>query len=184
MILQFFTQSNPLNNLNNITSSIPPLLQRQNSAPTTPQQQQQQPSQQSTDFFKNNNAPAGGPKSNVPAASSSAQPNVDIQRKYSLPMSTLSSAHSQQQQQAGIPHSMSQQLIRKQSAPTLPSIAPSNPPPPVPSHQNSHLSAKPQQQQLQRDISFQGSPARARDRNQFDRQVLNEDAQQLQLLKG
>lgn len=146
--LQFFTQSNPLNNLN-ITSSIPPILQRQNSAPT--QQQQQQP--QNGDFY--------GKPSNVhrPVASSApshATPSTasEIHRKYSLPMSTLSS------QSMVSASSFSQQMMRKQSAPTIQSM----------------------EQQFQQQPH--GSPSRARDRNSFDKAPSNQDVQQLPLLKG
>lgn len=160
MILQFFTQSNPLNNLNNITSSIPPLLQRQNSAPTVPQQAQAVPRTTSAH------------SSIVPPTTSTN--NVDIQRKYSLPMSTLATHQTPSTQP------MNHQLIRKQSAPTIPSIAPSQPPP-VPPHQTLH--PKPPASLQQQQIS-NNSPNRARDRNQFDQVSLIQDVQQLPLLKG
>jgi hypothetical protein len=159
MILQFFTQSNPLNNLNNITSSIPPLLQRQNSAPQQAQV-----------------VPRTTAQPSIPPTTS----NVDIQRKYSLPMSTLATHQNPSTQP------MHHQLIRKQSAPTIPSMAPSQPPP-VPPHQTLHPkppSQQQQQHQLLRDLSSINSPSRARDRNQFDQVSLIQDVQQLPLLKG
>jgi hypothetical protein len=186
MILQFFTQSNPLNNLNNITSNIPPILQRQNSAPTTPQQQQS--SNSAVDFLRATSNNVIRP-SNPPQTT----PNVDIQRKYSLPMNTLAT-NSQQQQNISQP--MNHQLIRKQSAPTIPSFAPTQPPP-VPPHQTIHpkipttttnssitTSNQQPQQSLREQTMFQNSPSRARDRNQFDQVSLNQDVQQLPLLKG
>jgi hypothetical protein len=154
---QFFTQSNPLNNLN-ITSSIPPILQRQNSAPTV--QQHHQNVTQNGDFYKPNNvvhktvASAAPPSSHHPTPSTAGE----LQRKFSLPMNTMSS-------QPMIPaSSFSQQLMRKQSAPTIQSMAPS-------------------QQQLMQQAPH-GSPSRARDRNNFDKVPSSQDVQQLSLLKG
>lgn len=153
-IFQFFTQSNPLNNLN-ITSSIPPILQRQNSAPA-PQHQHQQ--QNGGDFYKPNNvhktvASSAPPSHQQPTPSTAGE----IHRKYSLPMNTLSS------QPMVSTSSFSQLLMRKQSAPSIQSMAPS-------------------QQQLQQQPH--GSPSRARDRNQFDKIPTNQDVQQLTPLKG
>jgi hypothetical protein len=144
-LLQFFTQSNPLNNLN-ITSSIPPLLQRQNSAPQPPHQQQN-----GGNFYKANNVQktvaSSAPPSHQPIPSTAGE----IQRKYSLPMNTLSS-------QPIV--SFTQQMMRKQSAPSISS----------------------QQQQFQQQPH--GSPSRARDRNQFDKTPTSQDVQQLKPLKG
>jgi hypothetical protein len=143
---QFFTQSNPLNNLN-ITSSIPPILQRQNSAPTP-----QHPNvSQNGDFYKPNNTIHKTAAAPHPPASTAAE----LQRKFSLPMNTMSS-------QPLIPAtSFNPPMMRKQSAPTIQSMAPS------------------QQQMLPH-----GSPSRARDRNYFDKVPSSQDVQQLPLLKG
>jgi hypothetical protein len=141
-----------LNNLNSITSSIPPILQRQNSAPTQQQQQQQQ-QPINGDFYKPNSNNNAAPKSQ-PTPSTAGE----IHRKYSLPMNTLAT-------QPMIPATtFQQQMMRKQSAPTIQSIAPS-------------------QQQFQQQQPH-GSPSRARDRNQFDKIPPNQDVQQLPLLKG
>lgn len=137
--MQFFTQSNPLNNLN-ITSSIPPILQRQNSAPTQPAPNPAN----GGEFFKPKNPPP------VPSTAG------EIHRKYSLPMNSLSA-------QPMAPNSLlNHQMIRKQSAPTIQSMAPS--------------------QQFQQPP--QGSPSRARDRNNFDKLPSSQDVQQLPPLKG
>lgn len=145
---QFFTQSNPLNNLN-ITSSIPPILQRQNSAPN---QQQPVANQINGDFYKPGNV-------HRTAAPSHATPSTagEIHRKYSLPMSTLSS------QPMVSASSFSQQMMRKQSAPSIQSMTSSQ----------QHFQQQPH-----------GSPSRARDRNNFDKAPSNQEVQQLPLLKG
>lgn len=156
--LQFFTQSNPLNNLN-ITSSIPPILQRQNSAPA-PQQHHPSPSQNQLngDFYKPNNVnktvAQSTPASHHPTPSTAGE----IHRKYSLPMNTMST-------QPMAPQSSFPQMMRKQSAPTIHPIA----------------ATQQQQQFLQQS---HGSPSRARDRNSFDKVPSNQDVQQLPLLKG
>lgn len=174
-IEQFFTQSNPLNNLNITSSIVPPLLQRQNSAPTgqqQPQQQQQQTQQASqqnsfNDFYKINNV-------NKPQNTTSGQP--DLQRKYSLPVNTtptqsivpttstqnITLQQHTQQQAVQLPKS----ILRKQSAPAITS---------------SHSVIQSQQQQSQIQ---QGSPSRARDRNTFDKVPSSQDVVQLPLLKG
>lgn len=160
---QFFTQSNPLNNLNSITSSIPPILQRQNSAPTVPQNHQ--PSNQlNGDFYKPNNIQ----KTVAQSAPSAHQPTPstagEIHRKYSLPMNTMPS-------QPMVPSSYTQ---RKQSAPIIHPIAQSSQPP-----------LFQPQQQLQHQLQPpHGSPSRARDRNQFDKVPTSQDVQQLPFLKG
>lgn len=153
-IFQFFTQSNPLNNLN-ITSSIPPILQRQNSAPT--QQQQHQNVSQNGDFYKPNNIvqKTVAPSNPTPSTAS------EIQRKYSLPMNTMPS-------QPLVPAtSFNPPMMRKQSAPTIQSMAPSQ-----------------QQFVQQQQMIPHGSPSRARDRNYFDKVPSSQDVQQLPLLKG
>jgi hypothetical protein len=149
---QFFTQSNPLNNLN-ITSSIPPILQRQNSAPTP----QHQPNvSQNGDFYKPNNTIHKTAAAPHPPASTAAE----LQRKFSLPMNTMPS-------QPLIPaSSFNPPMMRKQSAPTIQSMAPS------------------QQQFVQQQMVPHGSPSRARDRNYFDKVPSSQDVQQLPLLKG
>lgn len=157
--LQFFTQSNPLNNLN-ITSSIPPILQRQNSAPAPQQQHHPSPSQNQLngDFYKPNNVnktvAQSTPASHHPTPSTAGE----IHRKYSLPMNTMST-------QPMAPQSSFPQMMRKQSAPTIHPIA----------------ATQQQQQFLQQS---HGSPSRARDRNSFDKVPSNQDVQQLPLLKG
>lgn len=155
--LQFFTQSNPLNNLNNITSSIPPLLQRQNSAPAQPQQPQNQPN---GDLYKPNNANKTVASSNPPHHPTPSTAG-EIHRKFSLPMNTVPS-------QPLIPTtSYNPLMMRKQSAPNLH---------PITSAQQQQFQPPPQQQH--------GSPSRARDRNAFDKVPPNQDVQQLPLLKG
>lgn len=163
--MQFFTQSNPLNNLN-ITSSIPPILQRQNSAPSAQQNQQQQQQHQQNqlngdNFYKPNNI------NKPPVVQSTSN---EIQRKYSLPMSSTtampsitqatpsSALHQHQFQQSTI--------LRKQSAPSMASTQ-----------------VQFQFQDVQPAI-IHGSPNRARDRNLFDKMPSSQDVQQLQLLKG
>jgi hypothetical protein len=161
--LQFFTQSNPLNNLNNITSSIPPLLQRQNSAPTQPQQQQQ--NQLNGDLYKPNNANKAVATSNPPSHHPTPSTAGEIHRKYSLPMNTVPS-------QPLIPTtSYNPLMMRKQSAPNLH---------PITSAQQQQF----QQQQQQQQQPLHGSPSRARDRNTFDKIPSSQDVQQLPLLKG
>lgn len=156
---QFFTQSNPLNNLNITSSIVPPLLQRQNSAPQSQQQQQQQQTTQFNDIYKINNV------NKHPITTSSGQP--DLQRKYSLPVNSLP------MQPTTSPHNLAHQvhpppnIVRKQSAPA---ITPS---------QSVLQSQSHQQSQIQ-----QGSPSRARDRNLFDKVSSNQDVTQLPLLKG
>jgi hypothetical protein len=163
--LQFFTQSNPLNNLNNITSSIPPLLQRQNSAPSQPQQHHSAQNQLNGDLYKPNNANKTVASSNPPPPQQSAPPTAEIHRKYSLPMNTVPS-------QPLIPTtSFNPLMMRKQSAPNLH---------PITSTQQQQF----QQQQQQQQQTSHGSPSRARDRNAFDKIPPNQDVQQLPLLKG
>lgn len=191
LVKQFFSQSNPLNNLN-ITSSLPPLLQRQNSAPVVQPQQQQQ---QFNDFYKPNNV---NKPSTITSATGQQQP--DLQRKYSLPMNSTAVS----QQSFALPSQPSQStnttsssysqpmanIIRKQSAPTITSF---------PITTSSAVASKVQQPsssavtsvQQQFNNNFQqvvhGSPSRARDRNLFDKVPLNQDALiqiQLPLLKG
>lgn len=158
---QFFTQSNPLNNLN-ITSSIPPILQRQNSAPIAQQHhqgQQQQQNQMNGDFYKPNNVHKTVAQSVSTSQHNPMQTTVgEIHRKYSLPMNTMPT-------QPMVPtSSYNPPMMRKQSAPTIHPIAPS------------------QQQQFQQPPH--GSPSRARDRNTFDKLPTAQDVQQLPLLKG
>jgi hypothetical protein len=192
---QFFTQSNPLNNLNITSSIVPPLLQRQNSAPTSQQppqshQNQTQSQNQFNDFFKPNNVnkqpttvASGG------AAITSSPGPPDLQRKYSLPMSTIasqssiapaipptmsqpSSTFNKQHQQALLiqpPHHM----MRKQSAPTISSTLLSSQAPAIIT-----------QSQTQYQAVQHGSPSRARDRNLFDKVPTNLDVTQLPPLKG
>ena len=163
-IKQFFTQSNPLNNLNITSSIVPPLLQRQNSAPQTQQQQQQAQQNQFNDMYKINNVN----KPPITTASSGHQP--ELQRKYSLPVNSTpmhpiipsTSPHSQPQQvQPPI------SIMRKQSAPAI-----------TPSQSILHSQSQ-QQSQIQ-----QGSPNRARDRNLFDKVSSSQDVVQLPPLKG
>lgn len=190
---QFFSQSNPLNNLN-ITSSLPPLLQRQNSAPAVQPQQQQQT--QYNDFHKPNNV-----NRPPPITSASGQQQPDLQRKYSLPMSTTSASqpfvpqHQPPQSQSTITTSSSynppilSNMVRKQSAPAITSF-----PTTTAASQSSASVQQPpstSSQQQQFNNNFQqvvhGSPSRARDRNLFDKVPLNQDALiqiQLPLLKG
>lgn len=155
--LQFFTQSNPLNNLN-ITSSIPPILQRQNSAPAQQQQQQHHQSsaqnQSNGDFYKLNKTVAQPmPASHRPTTAG------EIHRKFSLPMNTVPS------QPLVATSIYNPPMMRKQSAPTIHPIAPSS------------------QQQFQQQPH--ASPSRARDRNNFgDKVPSTQDVQQLALLKG
>lgn len=156
LFLQFFTQSNPLNNLN-ITSSIPPILQRQNSAPT-PQQQQQHVNQLNGDFYKPNNVHKSVAQSNPPSHHPTPSTAGEIHRKYSLPMNSMSS------QPMVSTSSFNPLMMRKQSAPTIHPIAQS---------QQQHFMQQPH-----------GSPSRARDRNNFDKVPSNLDVQQLPPLKG
>lgn len=152
--LQFFTQSNPLNNLN-IASSIPPILQRQNSAPTQQQSQAPTQNQSNGDFFKLNKTVAQPvPSAQRPTPSTAGE----IHRKFSLPMNTLSS------QPMVATSSYMPPMMRKQSAPTIHPIVSSS------------------QQQFQQQPH--SSPSRARDRNNFDKVPLIQDVQQLPFLKG
>lgn len=193
--LQFFSQSvsNPLNNLN-ITSSIPPLLQRQNSAPVSqppPQQQQQQ----FNDFHKPNNVNKPPSITSV-SGQQQQQQQPDFQRKYSLPINSTaplqlqqpppsSSALTTTSSSSHAPQILSNIMARKQSAPTLTSIPATN------SNIASAINiAKIQQQQQQQQQlnNFQqvvhGSPSRARDRNLFEKVPSSQDVMQLPLLKG
>ena len=89
------------------------------------------------------------PHNSAPAKS------AELQRKYSLPMSS----------QPLIPAtSFNPLMMRKQSAPTIQSMAPS--------------------QQFVQHQPPHGSPSRARDRNYFDKVPSSQDVQQLPLLKG
>ena len=150
-----------MNNLN-ISSSIPPILQRQNSAPTQQQQHHPSPSQNQLngDFYKPNNVNKSVAQSNSSSHHPTPSTAGEIHRKYSLPMNTMPS-------QPMVPTSSFPQLMRKQSAPTIH--------PMVPSQQH-------QQQQFMQQA--QASPSRARDRNNFDKVPCNQDVQQLPLLKG
>lgn len=152
--LQFFTQSNPLNNLN-IASSIPPILQRQNSAPAPQNTQTATQNHTSGDFFKlGKTAAQEMPSSHRPTSSTAGE----IHRKFSLPMNTMPS------QPMVATSSYNAPVMRKQSAPTIHPIAPSS------------------QQQFQQQSH--GSPSRARDRNNFDKVPSTQEVQQLSLLKG
>ncbi|KAG5682375.1 hypothetical protein PVAND_011731 [Polypedilum vanderplanki] len=173
---KFFTQSNPLNNLNIASSIVPPLLQRQNSAPTTQQTQQNQ----SNDFFKPNNVNKLSSVNNViSVTTSSGQP--DLQRKYSLPMSTISSqstastvsstiSQSSSSQQQGSSVHLPFNIVRKQSAPTISSTI-------------SFIQTPVTMTQSQLQVAQHSSPSRARDRNLFDKIPTNSDVTQLTLLK-
>lgn len=104
-LFQFFTQSNPLNNLN-ISSSIPPLLQRPNSA--TDQQQQKHIQQLRSQSAGNERNAAQSV-----STSNSSTTSGEIHRKYSLPMNTMPKLSA----------SFNPLLARKQSAPNIQPIS-------------------------------------------------------------
>lgn len=151
---QFFTQSNPLNNLN-IASSIPPILQRPSSASEQQQRLQSLPQGHANgDLQKQSLAQRNVAQPNQASYKSASSTASEIQRKYSLPMNTLSN-----QPMVSSSLSFNPSLIRKQSAPNI--------------HPISSVKQQPH-----------SSPSRARDRNNFDKVPTAQDVQQLSLLKG